>query len=117
MPTRGYRKGISDSKVPSPAYVRSRLSTSDSNELIRQANDRSITVSALVRRVLAAHLRQQRAQLPHPAGPKQELLRQLVRIGNNLNQLTRALNAGVAPVSSVEVRACLTAINELARRL
>lgn len=116
MPRRGYRKGLDDSKEPLPCYVRTRLSEASFATLKAEASARNITTSALARMIVAAHLTTQRAELPHRRN-NAALLRQFVRIGNNLNQLARQANAGIVPVTSAEIRACLDRINALARTL
>lgn len=115
MPRRGYRKGLTDAKLALPHYARARVSDNEHAALLAEAHARAITISALVRRLISAHLTRQRAQLPHQ-DRLAPLLRELARIGNNLNQLTRQANAGLVPVSAEELRACLATINDLARR-
>lgn len=114
MPRRGYRKGLNDAKVGRPHYARARLSDKEHAALAADARARAITISALVRRLIAAHLTRQRAQLPHQ-DHLAPLLRELARIGNNLNQLARQANAGLVPVSAEELRTCLANINDMAR--
>lgn len=116
MPRRGYRKGLDDSKEPLPCYVRTRLSEVSFATLKAEASARGITRSALARMIVTAHLKTQRAELPHRR-ENAALLRQFVRIGNNLNQLARQANSGMVTVSANELRACLDRINALARTL
>nr|WP_210163466.1 plasmid mobilization relaxosome protein MobC [Hyphomicrobium nitrativorans] len=85
--------------------------------LSAEASTRGITVSALARLILTAHLKAQRAELPRRRGTDAALLRQFIRIGNNLNQLTRQANAGLVAVSADELHTCLDRINTLARAL
>jgi hypothetical protein len=115
MPRRGYRKGLHDSKEPLPRFVRTRLSTQGFAALTAEAESRGVSVSTLTRLVVYAHLQGRRAELPHRQGEDAALLRQLIRIGNNLNQLARQANAGLVPVSVDELRTCLDHINMLAR--
>ncbi|MDQ8699272.1 plasmid mobilization relaxosome protein MobC [Hyphomicrobium sp. LHD-15] len=117
MPTRGYRKGQSDSKEPLPRFVRTRLSDQDYAALNAEAVSRSVKIANLTRAVLAAHLKRQRAELPHPRGLESGLLREFSRIGNNLNQLARQANVGLVAVPADEVRACIDRINALARTM
>jgi hypothetical protein len=117
MPRRGYRKGLHDAKAPLPRYVRTRLTDETFAALSAEASSRGITMSALARLIMLAHAAAQRAELPHRRGTDAALLRQFVRIGNNLNQLARQANAGVVPVSAEDLRACLDRINHLARTL
>lgn len=115
MPSRGYRKGQSDLKVALPCYLRTRLSTGDLNRLKAEATARGLTQAKLARQILAAHLTQQRLAAPQRHGPTDYLLRQLLRIGNNLNQLARQANTGLVTVSADELRQCLDAVNRMAR--
>lgn len=117
MPRRGYRKGLHDAKEPLACYVRTRLSAPMFEALHREARSRGLTISTLTRLVLTAHVDAQRAELPNRRGPRAEVLRQCIRIGNNLNQLSRQANAGLVPVSAAELRNCLDSINALARTL
>lgn len=76
-----------------------------------------MTVSALVRRVIAAHLKHQRAKLPHARGPSHQALRELCRIGNNLNQLSRQANAGMVPLTNTELEHCLKRVLDVVDQL
>lgn len=115
MPRRGYRKGLHDSNEPLPRFVRTRLTTQGFAALAAEAASRGVTVSTLTRLVVSAHLQAQRAELPQRHGENAALLRQLIRIGNNLNQLARQANGGLVPVNADELRTCLDRINMLAR--
>lgn len=115
MPRRGYRKGLHDSNKPLLRFVRTRLSDEAFAALSAEASSRGLTISTLTRRVVSAHLAAQRAELPRRRGEDGELLRQLCRIGNNLNQLARQANAGMVPVTAAEIRSCVDTINALAR--
>ncbi len=117
MPTRGYRKGVADDKEPLPRQVYTRTSTELHDRLQAEADSRSVPVSVVVRAVLEAHANQTRTQLPHPRGLTDDVLRQFVRIGNNLNQLARQANSGVVTVPAAELRQCLESLNRLARTL
>lgn len=117
MPRRGYRKGLHDAKEPLPRFVRTRLSVEDFAALAQEAADRTLTVSTLVRLIVVAHLKGQRAELPHRSGPSAALLREFCRIGNNLNQLARQANAGLVPVDANVLRTTLDRLNNLARTL
>jgi len=117
MPVRGYRKGRSDQKVPLPRFVRTRLSDNEFSLLVAEAESRSVGIARLTRSVLAAHLSGKRVELPHRRGMTNDALRQLARIGNNLNQLARQANHGIVPIEAEELRACLERLNELARSL
>lgn len=116
MPTRGYKKGNSDSKTPLTKHLQTYLSEPDYRAFIALADDRNLTESRLLRLIVEAHLTRQRAALPH-RNANAALLRELCRIGNNLNQLAKQANAGLVAVSADELRASLSAINDLARTL
>lgn len=116
MPTRGYRKGHSDGKAPLSKHLQTYLSEPDYRAFVALADDRNLTESRLLRLIVEAHLAGQRAALPH-RNANAPLLRELCRIGNNLNQLARQANAGLVPVNAAEIRACLDIINALARTL
>ncbi|KUO58149.1 MAG: hypothetical protein APF80_11990 [Alphaproteobacteria bacterium BRH_c36] len=117
MPRRGYRKGISDRNVPVPCFARCRLTTQEHEALLNEATDRAMTLSKLLRQVLVAHLTRQRAELPTRRGPSHQALRDLTRIGNNLNQLARQANTGLVTVSEADLRTALQAVLNAAKRL
>ena len=117
MPTRGYRKGISDAKEPLPHHIYTRVSDANYQALNAEAESRAITVSELVRAVLAAHLSGQRAELPQPRGLTNLAIAELCRIGNNLNQLAKQANVGLVAVSEATLLAVLDQVNAAARRL
>jgi hypothetical protein len=117
MPTRGYRKGRSDTKAPLTTFVRTRLTDIEAGALTAEAVDRNMTVSKLVRAVLAAHLTRQRAELPQPRGASSAALRELCRIGNNLNQLAKQANTGIVPIGATDLRATLADVLNAVRRL
>lgn len=116
MPSRGYRKGVSDGKVPLPCIVRTRLPTAIHEKLTTEADEREVTVARYLRTVVEAHLSQQRAKIPQARAHHHALLRHLARVGNNLNQLIRQAHAGIVPVRPEEVVSCLANLNELARK-
>lgn len=114
MPTRGYRKGRSDTLEPLPRFLRTRLTEIELQALKGEAQSRSMTLSKLTRALVTAHITSQRPQLAHP-NRDAALIRELARIGNNLNQLSRQANAGLVAVTPAELRACLDRLNGLAR--
>ena len=117
MPRRGYRKGISDRNVPVPCFARCRLTSQEHNALRAEASDRSLTLSKLLRQILIAHLTRQRAELPTRGGPTSDALRELTRIGNNLNQLARQANTGLVTVSASDLNRILAEVLTAVRRL
>ncbi len=117
MPTRGYRKGISDSKVPVTKPVKVRVSEDDYLFLQRDASSRSLTMSKLMRKLISAHAKGARAQLPQSRGGNTKALRELSRIGNNLNQLARQAHTGIVPVSALELQQTLRAVHSSLKNL
>lgn len=89
MPTRGYRKGMSDRKVPVPRFVRSRISEAMFARLEAEAEARSLTYSRLLYEILRAHQAGMRLEAPQGRTAQAGTLRELCRIGNNLNQIAR----------------------------
>lgn len=117
MPTRGYRKGISDSKVPRPHVVKARASAETYRALRSQSAARSHTLSTLIAAILDSHVRGIRVALPKSRGEDAEALRQLCRIGNNLNQIAYQANMTRLHLIEAEARACLTAVLAAVDRL
>ena len=117
MPTRGYRKGVSDTKVPVPCSVRTHITRAELDGLARAADERSMTLSKVLRSLVIAFVAGTRVQLPHAKGPSMAALRELCRIGNNLNQI--ALQANRMRLHSLEreARDCVAAVNTAVRRL
>lgn len=117
MPTRGYRKGMTDAKEPLPRQVFTRISTADHAALHAEADTRSMNVSALVRLVLKAHLTGKRVELPHPERLTDAFLRQYARLGNNLNQLLKQAHLMRLPLIERDVRDCLAALEAQAKHI
>lgn len=117
MPTRGYRKGISDDKTAAPRRLHTRLPNAIHAALMADATARSMPASRLIRSLVAAHYQERRPDLPQSRGPGQAALRELCRIGNNLNQI--AHQAHLMRLHLIERRALdvLDAIDAAARRL
>jgi hypothetical protein len=89
-------------RYPAPEY----------DQLRSDAVDRTMTVSKLVRALTTAHYKGCRPELKRARGAAAALIRELNRIGNNINQLARMANAGVVSVPERELRqhlACLQA--------
>ena len=117
MPSRGYRKGTSDSKEPVPYSVRTHISEQERAFLEKQADDRAMTLSKLLRSLITAFATNQRAELPHPRRVNAEALRELRRSGNNLNQLARQANTGIVPINPRDLRAVLDNVLTAVQRL
>lgn len=117
MPTRGYRKGISDNKEPVPYSVRTHISSKERAALLQESDDRAMPLSKLLRALVTAHITNTRAELPHPRKVNSEALRELCRTGNNLNQLARQANTGIIPLRAQELRAVLDNVLSAVQRL
>jgi len=117
MPSRGYRKGASDGREPLPCSVRTHLTERQFEVIVAVARTRAMTLSRLLRSIVEAHINGQRSSLPRPRFANAEALRQLARIGNNLNQLARQANAGVTPIDPAELRAVLARLAATLDRL
>lgn len=109
MPTKGYRKGASDSREPLNKHLQTYVNDATYRDFATQADERSITDSQLLRRIIQAHLEGQRAALPH-RNVNAAAIRELARIGNNLNQLAKQANNALVPLSETELRHNLVAV-------
>ena len=116
MPTRGYRKGLSDDKEPLPRLVRTRVSEREYQALVTDAQARGMVVSRLTRSLITAHVSSKRPALPQPNGRSAEFIHQLTRIGNNLNQLARLAHQGLLAQSPDALVETLASINGIIRR-
>jgi hypothetical protein len=112
MPARGYRK---DQVLDRQVYVR--YPTPDFEQLKRDAADRSMRVSNLVRALTTAYYKRQRPELKQARGHAAGALRELNRIGNNINQLTRMANTGMVTVPEAELRQHLARLHDAIARL
>ncbi len=117
MPSRGYRKGISDDRQPRPHVIKSRVATATYAALHAEADARSMTFSALVDRVLDAHVSGRHPELPHPRGHIAEALRELARVGNNVNQIAQQANMMRLHLLAQKAADALDAVTGAARRL
>ncbi|MEQ1729677.1 MAG: MobC family plasmid mobilization relaxosome protein [Vicinamibacterales bacterium] len=117
MPSRGYRKGISDAKQPRPHVIKSRTATATYEALHAESADRSMTFSSLVSEILEAHAAGRRPALPHARGPSAAALRELARLGNNLNQIAHQAHLSRLHLLDTDARACIAALNDLASTL
>lgn len=117
MPVRGYRKGVSDDKAPLSCAVRTHLSPADMSAMQHDANLRSLTVSRLMRQLIKSHLGNHRPRLPHPTGEQRALIRELARIGNNLNQLSKQANTGYVSVDANELHNAMMELTTILKRV
>jgi hypothetical protein len=117
MPTRGYRKGQSDGKTPRPHLLRCRTSDPTRQALTAEANARALTFSRLIAEILDAHAGSRRLELPHARGITSAAIRELARLGNNLNQIAHQANLMNLHLVATEARAAIAAITDAVRRL
>jgi hypothetical protein len=89
MPAKGYRKGQSDDREPYSNPISTHLTARQRVAFKADAASRPITEAKLLRSLVTAHLTGRRAELPRAKGASHAATRELNRIGNNLNQLTR----------------------------
>ncbi|MCV0370427.1 MobC family plasmid mobilization relaxosome protein [Filomicrobium sp.] len=117
MPRRCSKRADKEEKVVKPRFLKARLSEDDHRQMHRIAAERGIKISRLTRTILQAHLKGIPVRLPHPRGITDELVHQLARIGNNLNQLAHQANIGYVAVPMQEIRSCIDAINQKVAQL
>lgn len=117
MPTRGYRKGISDDKEPVPCSVRTHISEIEFNALTTSATEHGVSLSKILRALVQAFLQNERPRIPHARGPSSAALRELCRIGNNLNQIARQANMMHLPLIEERANACLSEVLAAVSRL
>lgn len=115
MPTRGYRKGISDRKEPASRSLRTHITARMFAGVDREAEARNLTYSRLLYEILKAHQAGRRLEVPQARAVPNALLRQLSGALNNLNQLTRQVNTGIVPVTAGELRQVTATIERIAR--
>ncbi|MGE3916617.1 MAG: MobC family plasmid mobilization relaxosome protein [Hyphomicrobiaceae bacterium] len=116
MPSKGYRKGVSDEKTPHPRQVYFRVDLDAYDALDAEAGERSVTLSCLLRHVVEAHIGRQRTGLPHRRA-NAAALRELARIGNNLNQVAHQANVMNLHLIEAEARQALAAVMDAVKRL
>lgn len=117
MPTRGYRKGISDSKTAAPRRIYTRLPAAIHDALVVDSTSRNRPASEIIRAVLVAHYSGTRLELPQARGPSSAAIRELARIGNNLNQLAHQANLVRLPLIQAQASAALKAVLDAVARL
>ena len=98
---------MSDDAADSPIWIKVRASSAERSRWQDLAAARGVSLSELIRsRLDGTRLRSRRE--PPPVAP--DLLRELARIGNNLNQLARAANRR-EPVTATALLARLIEID------
>lgn len=117
MPSRGYRKGISDTKRSRPEIIKARTAKETKDALHAEADSRSITFSEMVDLILNAHASGTRLAAPQTRGINSAALRELARLGNNLNQIARQAHLMRLSLIERETLTLLSTINETARRI
>jgi hypothetical protein len=106
MPARGYRKGLSDNKTPAPRRIHTRLANEIYARLMADAAGRSLPASRIIRAIVTGFYTGRRPELPQDKGASHAAIRQLARIGNNLNQIAR--EAHLMRLHLLEARATAT---------
>lgn len=81
-----------------------------------QADDRSLTMSKLLRLIVQANINGTRLKAPHRSGASREVIRQFTRVGNNLNQIARQVNTGKVQVKQAEMDAVMTQLSHVLSR-
>ena len=116
MPTRGYRKGISDNRQPHPHVMKTRTTPATYHALRAEAQLRGVTLSALLSAILDAHIKDMRLEAPHARSTDAALIHQPGRIGNNLNQIAHQAHLMQLHLLQTETRATLVAVNAAIER-
>ena len=117
MPTQGYRTAVDDDRVRLPRQVYTRVSQHDYDCIEAEAASRCITTSRFIRALLRGHIANQPPRLPRSSGPESELIREIGRIGNNLNQLARMAHVGNMAAITNDLDACIRNINAAVARI
>jgi len=112
MPAKGHRKS-----QPLNRQVYVRFPDAEYETLKADAAARAMTISKLTRALAIAYYKRQRPKLKQSRGHAAALIRELNRIGNNLNQLARAANTPKVNVPADELREHLASLAEVIDRL
>lgn len=90
--------------------IKIRLTAEEKSEMVRRAETEGLTLSGLVRRQVMA----EPITDAHAADLEayRERSKQIAKVGNNLNQVARAINSGCSP-SSEALRDIAQALREL----
>lgn len=116
VPAKGYRKGIADNKRPRPCVIKARITTTAYKALQRDTELRSMTLSRLVDYIVEGYVTGTRATIPHRQS-NAGALRELARIGNNLNQVAQQANVMNLHLIETEARRALAAVLDAVKRL
>ncbi len=117
MPTRGYRKGVCDRKVPAPRSIRTHVSQQIFARHAAEADTRNLSFSRLLLEILKAHQNGTRLEAPQAKAFKASDVRELCRIGNNVNQIAYQANLMNLHLVATRAEACLASLDDLLRRL
>ena len=93
--------------------VTCRFSESEYKDLKNKADSAGMSVSKLVRKSVLKI----RAWTPTHTAVEKEKIRQIAKIGNNLNQIARAVNQQGIVNSEIDLLLCLQSINNQIRDL
>jgi hypothetical protein len=85
--------------------------------LLASADSRAMTLSALIAEILDAFAGDRRIELPHAKGPSTAALRELARVGNNVNQIAHQAQLMRLHLLEAEARRCLASVNAAIDRL
>lgn len=112
MPAKGYRKAR-----PLNRQVYVRYPDAEYQQLKEDAADRKMVVAKLLRALTTAYYKRTRPELKKARGHSAGALRELNRIGNNINQLTRMANTGMVTMPEAELRHHLAKLEQTIARL
>lgn len=112
MPAKGHRK-----PEPLTRQVYVRFPDAEYVQLKSDAAARAMTISKLTRALAIAYYKRQRPELKQTRNNAAALVRELNRIGNNLNQLARAANTPKVDVPADELRQHLASLLQAIARI
>jgi len=113
MPSRGYRKGVSDTKVPLGRRIHTRLPDAIHAALMGEAASRSTNAAKVLRELATARYTGQRLALPHHRAATRDAVYQFERIGQNLNQIARQGNLMRLHLVEADARRAIVRIHAL----
>ena len=117
MPRRGYRKGLCDDRTPLSRRVHTRLPAHVHAALAAEAAARHQTAAAIIRELVVAHTNGTRPHLLQPHAIPAAVLREIARIGNNLNQIAHQANLMRLHLLEHEARHLLQRLRRVLERL